>query len=85
MARKFLALVPMHKYDFGRILTILSDSGSYPSGQRGQTVNLLTPVFSGSNPLLPTIFLIKNDGAGTSVEDVSGAFLWIRKEHRLRI
>ena len=29
--------------------------GSYPSGQRGQTVNLLTPVFSGSNPLLPTI------------------------------
>ncbi len=27
--------------------------GSYPSGQRGQTVNLLAPAFSGSNPLLP--------------------------------
>ena len=38
--------------------TINNKSGSYPSGQRGQAVNLLTPVFSGSNPLLPT-FLLK--------------------------
>ena len=31
-------------------------SGRYPSGQRGQTVNLLVPAFGGSNPPLPTIF-----------------------------
>ena len=29
-------------------------SGRYPSGQRGQTVNLLALVFGGSNPPLPT-------------------------------
>jgi hypothetical protein len=29
-------------------------SGRYPSGQRGQTVNLLANAFRGSNPLLPT-------------------------------
>ena len=29
-------------------------SGRYPSGQRGQTVNLLAYVFGGSNPPLPT-------------------------------
>ena len=28
--------------------------GSYPSGQRGQTVNLLASAFVGSNPTLPT-------------------------------
>jgi hypothetical protein len=28
--------------------------GRYPSGQRGQTVNLLAYVFQGSNPCLPT-------------------------------
>ena len=32
--------------------------GSYPSGQRGQTVNLLAYAFSGSNPLLPTITFV---------------------------
>ena len=31
-------------------------SGRYPSGQRGQTVNLLANAFGGSNPPLPTIF-----------------------------
>ena len=31
-------------------------SGRYPSGQRGQTVNLLAYAFGGSNPPLPTIF-----------------------------
>ena len=31
------------------------DSGRYPSGQRGQTVNLLAYAFGGSNPPLPTI------------------------------
>src|SRR5262245_20847115 len=30
-------------------------SGRYPSGQRGQTVNLLADAFGGSNPPLPTI------------------------------
>ena len=29
-------------------------SGRYPSGQRGQTVNLLSHDFTGSNPVLPT-------------------------------
>ena len=29
-------------------------SGRYPSGQRGQTVNLLATAFGGSNPPLPT-------------------------------
>ncbi len=30
--------------------------GKYQSGQLGQTVNLLTYVFVGSNPAFPTIF-----------------------------
>lgn len=29
--------------------------GSYPSGQRGLTVNQLADAFIGSNPVLPTI------------------------------
>ena len=33
-------------------------SGRYPSGQRGQTVNLLAYAFGGSNPPLPTIVAI---------------------------
>jgi hypothetical protein len=33
-------------------------SGRYPSGQRGQTVNLLAYAFGGSNPPLPTIATI---------------------------
>src|SRR5213593_2626404 len=36
-------------------------SGRYPSGQRGQTVNLLADAFGGSNPPLPT----NPQGAGT--------------------
>ena len=31
------------------------NAGRYPSGQRGQTVNLLAHAFGGSNPSLPTI------------------------------
>jgi hypothetical protein len=31
--------------------------GRYPSGQRGQTVNLLAYAYAGSNPALPTIFI----------------------------
>jgi hypothetical protein len=37
--------------------------GRYSSGQRGQTVNLLTNVYEGSNPSLPT-------GFGKNEEDV---------------
>ena len=32
----------------------MGSAGRYPSGQRGQTVNLLAYVFQGSNPCLPT-------------------------------
>ena len=34
------------------------DMGRYPSGQRGQTVNLLAYAYAGSNPALPTIFVL---------------------------
>lgn len=32
--------------------------GRFPSGQRGQTVNLLAFAFEGSNPSLPTTLLL---------------------------
>ena len=38
-------------------------SGRYPSGQRGQTVNLLAYAFGGSNPPLPTIHMSGNSSA----------------------
>ena len=41
-------------------------SGRYPSGQRGQTVNLLAYAFGGSNPPLPTIVLAMDDVRGNS-------------------
>src|SRR5438093_4716923 len=41
-------------------------SGRYPSGQRGQTVNLLALVFGGSNPPLPTTFM--TGGNSSAVE-----------------
>jgi hypothetical protein len=40
------------------------DSGRYPSGQRGQTVNLLANAFGGSNPPLPTI--LTSEGCSTT-------------------
>src|SRR5438552_3612419 len=40
------------------------DSGRYPSGQRGQTVNLLANAFGGSNPPLPTI--LTTEGVATT-------------------
>jgi hypothetical protein len=44
-----------------------ADSGRYPSGQRGQTVNLLAYAFGGSNPPLPTTFdMTMLDGCGNS-------------------
>ena len=38
-------------------------SGRYPSGQRGQTVNLLAYAFGGSNPPLPTNLFRGNSSA----------------------
>src|SRR5438128_3417835 len=38
-------------------------SGRYPSGQRGQTVNLLANAFGGSNPPLPTTYPGGNSSA----------------------
>ena len=38
-------------------------SGRYPSGQRGQTVNLLAYAFGGSNPPLPTMLCVPQDVA----------------------
>ena len=38
-------------------------SGRYPSGQRGQTVNLLADAFGGSNPPLPTTYPGGNSSA----------------------
>jgi hypothetical protein len=35
-----------------------SFKGRYPSGQRGQTVNLLAKAFGGSNPSLPMRILL---------------------------
>ena len=35
---------------------IIGFMGGFPSGQRGQTVNLLAFAFEGSNPSLPTTF-----------------------------
>jgi hypothetical protein len=45
-------------------------SGRYPSGQRGQTVNLLAYAFGGSNPPLPTIVTMGLSAA----RDVGGLF-----------
>ena len=44
---------------------MLAGSGRYPSGQRGQTVNLLVYAFGGSNPPLPTTSM---GVMGTAVE-----------------
>jgi hypothetical protein len=41
-------------------------SGRYPSGQRGQTVNLLATAFGGSNPPLPTITVFTTTRRGNS-------------------
>ena len=43
-------------------------SGRYPSGQRGQTVNLLAYAFGGSNPPLPTTVT----SAAWPAQDVGG-------------
>ena len=48
---------------FGRLGSIRLGSGRYPSGQRGQTVNLLAHAFGGSNPPLPTISTAVASGA----------------------
>ena len=43
-------------------------SGRYPSGQRGQTVNLLAYAFGGSNPPLPTTIAGIAGGNSSAVE-----------------
>ena len=43
-----------------------ADSGRYPSGQRGQTVNLLANAFGGSNPPLPTTPWLGMEKCGNS-------------------
>jgi hypothetical protein len=49
-----------------------SGSGRYPSGQRGQTVNLLAYAFGGSNPPLPTTGLGVPSGALEECGDSMG-------------
>src|SRR5881628_1605643 len=41
-------------------------AGRYPSGQRGQTVNLLANAFGGSNPPLPTTSWPRREKRGNS-------------------
>src|SRR5574337_773275 len=51
-------------------------SGRYPSGQRGQTVNLLAHAFGGSNPPLPTTSEFRacgDSGVGVSAGGNSSA------------
>ena len=50
-----------------RLVARLVNMGSYPSGQRGLTVNQLAKAFGGSNPSLPTSALIAQ-----SVEHILG-------------
>jgi hypothetical protein len=45
-----------------RRLAVGHGPGRYPSGQRGQTVNLLADAFGGSNPPLPTNPARRRDG-----------------------
>jgi hypothetical protein len=52
------------------LIAIPPRSGRYPSGQRGQTVNLLAYAFGGSNPPLPTIVAI----GGCTDRGVGGLF-----------
>src|SRR5262249_52694330 len=49
---------PASASDINR-LQLLGRAGRYPSGQRGQTVNLLADASGGSNPPLPTNFGIR--------------------------
>jgi hypothetical protein len=48
-------------------------SGRYPSGQRGQTVNLLAYAFGGSNPPLPTIL-----ATGVGTDRTAGGLFEVR-------
>ena len=50
-----------------------ADSGRYPSGQRGQTVNLLAYAFGGSNPPLPTTTTSNCAWSGTGTRGNSSA------------
>ena len=55
-------------------------SGRYPSGQRGQTVNLLAYAFGGSNPPLPT-----TDGHGSRHETCGNSSAVERQPSKLGV
>jgi hypothetical protein len=48
--------------------------GKYQSGQLGQTVNLLTYVFTGSNPVFPTIPISSSQIPGSKLTSGSSSF-----------
>ena len=51
--------------------------GRYPSGQRGQTVNLLAYAYAGSNPALPTTFILSELKIKAPPKK-AGLLFWIR-------
>ena len=44
---------------FSFVLRKIAQLGEYQSGQLGQTVNLLSYDFIGSNPISPTVYLVR--------------------------
>src|SRR4030095_7586131 len=56
-------------------------SGRYPSGQRGQTVNLLAYAFGGSNPPLPTTLGTTDPRGGDRNERTSGNSAAVERQH----
>src|SRR5205814_8048217 len=62
---RFLPPAPAFLYQSARVFERMPRfSGRYPSGQRGQTVNLLANAFRGSNPLLPTTMGTRTNDTG---------------------
>ena len=57
--------------------------GSYPSGQRGLTVNQLSDDFGGSNPSLPTSLFLAEDLSNKGVRQERQALIAQMVEHAL--
>ena len=57
--------------------------GSYPSGQRGLTVNQLSDDFGGSNPSLPTRLFLAEDLSNKGVRQERQALIAQLVEHAL--
>ncbi len=57
--------------------------GSYPSGQRGLTVNQLSDDFGGSNPSLPTCLFLDKDLSKQGVRQERQALIAQLVEHAL--